>query len=682
MSIPKNDSGDYSDAILAAHSLVDLGVPIFSARMTKEGDPDRTDVRWSSWHRTTPSHRAVEGWKPGTALCAVTGTAFDVLDYDPRNGGELSIARLSKDLDEDGPEVFWRIGTPSAGQHLYISPLGIGSHNGFMAGLDLKGGRPDGNGRGFVFLPPTVRPSKATGKPTGYRILEPLRAPDGRACAPLIAYIEREIATRAEAEGAAAARRPLAELKAACMAADAGGQRTALLRLVHEWERKGYDQDDILELLMPIVEAMPAYDEKDPWFPARSGRPDRHLRGLLHRQGEIAPDGTPEELAGIGEAIREEKLPTGLVQSVSKIEHDVIKWLWKKYLALGELTILDGEKGQGKTFVVYSLAALASRGMAFPGTDAPLLSPVNVIIFTHEGVRAIRPRLLAAGADLERVFIHKIKTKTITRKVRGKVKTERVTIDPLALPGGAELIGQMVTECDASLCIWDPITDFLAEDIQTHNDASVRRALNPLGIVLSQLGAAGLAIRHMNKDRGADAKFRGTGTTAFQNRGRVHLVCGEIDPAGVCEAERAFGIGMADANDTARVEGALAYHIVDSNVPLDDDGAMVGRVEWDGYVDVSLNELTRGISTNEQGRGGGRKPLAQELVEEVLIELFPPGIEGNRSAATVIEALKANGCSTAPSVLSKARHSLGITTRQERKRGGFGVQGWVWSREL
>lgn len=146
-----------------ARFLADMGMPIFAARLQADGDPDRTDRRWRRWQETQPgasSYEAIDAWRPGLALCAVCGVVFDVIDIDPRNGGNEAFEKLSDVLGDSGPEVYWQVNTPSGGCHLYIACLGLGSHNGFLPGLDLKGGKPDGSGRGFVFMPPTERPGK------------------------------------------------------------------------------------------------------------------------------------------------------------------------------------------------------------------------------------------------------------------------------------------------------------------------------------------------------------------------------------------------------------------------------------------------------------------------------------------------------------------------------------------
>src|SRR5215469_7991368 len=164
---------------------------------------------------------------------------------------------------------------------------------------------------------------------------------------------------------------------------------------------------------------------------------------------------------------------------------------------------------------------------------------------------------------------------------------------------------EMIRQSGAALVIWDPIMDYLQEDIQTGIDASVRRALDPIARGLEQLGVAGLSVRHMNKDPKAAARHRGGGSTAFQNRARVHLVTGRLaEEYSECGT---FGLAMVDNNFTRRVDGTLTFDVVDSDIKLDNRGNMIGKIEWhDLEEDITTDTLTRG--SDGEGNGKGPRP--------------------------------------------------------------------------
>ena len=116
----------------------------------------------AGWERTEPDPTVVDRWQPGMALAAVMGHVVDGLDVDPRNGGLDSLTDITV------PRTYGVQATPSGGWHGLIAPLGTGSRDNVRAGVDLKGGRPDGTGRGFLWIAPTVKLSKATGEIAAY----------------------------------------------------------------------------------------------------------------------------------------------------------------------------------------------------------------------------------------------------------------------------------------------------------------------------------------------------------------------------------------------------------------------------------------------------------------------------------------------------------------------------------
>jgi bifunctional DNA primase/polymerase-like protein len=155
-------SEDVQDALQVAHRMINMGVPLFSAppRTGSPGDFIYPDA----WQTYRPNHVQVNRWKPGWCLAMVTGVIFDVLDIDPRNGGAESFADLAElmgwDYDGSGPTVYGTALTPSAGEHLLMGRTYLAKTTKAGKGLDLQCGDRHGEGRGFVYIAPTVRPSK------------------------------------------------------------------------------------------------------------------------------------------------------------------------------------------------------------------------------------------------------------------------------------------------------------------------------------------------------------------------------------------------------------------------------------------------------------------------------------------------------------------------------------------
>ena len=148
------------------------------------------------------------------------------------------------------------------------------------------------------------------------------------------------------------------------------------------------------------------------------------------------------QLAGLEEVKRQievvlrgvEKKIKGVV-CFADIEEAPNEWIWRGVLALGNITLIGGKPGRGKSQLALKLAAHVTTGTPWPDdTPCPL---GNVLIVTCEDSleRTIKPRLMAAGADVNRCFSLGVTSyqkdiKEIEKYVR-KTESILLIVDPL-----------------------------------------------------------------------------------------------------------------------------------------------------------------------------------------------------------------------------------------------------------
>ena len=151
--------------------------------------------------------------------------------------------------------------------------------------------------------------------------------------------------------------------------------------------------------------------------------------------------------------------------SISSVAPLSTTWLWANRLPIGELTLMDGDPGLGKSLVSLDLAARVTRGDAFPDglSQGP---PRSVVLMNAEDGLGdtVRGRLVAASADLERVEVF-----------------QREPGSPFFyLPDELPQIESVVLRCRPALLVIDPIMCFLSPKVNLCCDRSVRAALAPL----------------------------------------------------------------------------------------------------------------------------------------------------------------------------------------------------------
>src|SRR5258707_5410419 len=94
------------------------------------------------------------------------------------------------------------------------------------------------------------------------------------------------------------------------------------------------------------------------------------------------------------------------VQRVSELTPEPVSWLWRWRMALGKLTLLDGDPGLGKSLLTLDLCARLSTGRPMPdGSAGPGVVP-SLVLNAEDGAEdTINHRLEAFGADKDLVFV-------------------------------------------------------------------------------------------------------------------------------------------------------------------------------------------------------------------------------------------------------------------------------------
>jgi len=193
-----------------------------------------------------------------------------------------------------------------------------------------------------------------------------------------------------------------------------------------------------------------------------------------------------------------------------------VSWLWKGWLACGKMHIIGGAPGCGKTTIACKLAATVTTGALWPdGTRAPI---GDVVIWSGEDdvENVLAPRMIASGADMKRVQF------VVGIREHGK----NVSFDPSKdldkLDDALSSLG------DVRLLVIDPIVSTVSAD--SHKNAEVRRALQPLVDLTAKLDCALIGITHFTKGtQGRDPVERITGSLAFAAIARVVLVASMYD---------------------------------------------------------------------------------------------------------------------------------------------------------
>ena len=299
---------------------------------------------------------------------------------------------------------------------------------------------------------------------------------------------------------------------------------------------------------------------------------------------------------------------------MSDVELTPVEWLWKPYLPFGKLSVLQGNPGEGKTYFAMHLAAACTNGKLLPNMER--MEPFNVIYQTAEDGLGdtVKPRLIEAGADLDRVLV--------------------IDDSDVQLTLSDERIEKAIIENNARLVIIDPIQAYLGADVDMNRANEVRPILMRLGQVAQRTGCAILLIGHLNKAAGMQSLQRGLGSIDIAAAVRSVMFIGKLkhDPT--------MRILTHEKSSLAPPGVSLAFSLGDE-----------GGFRWVGEYDITADEMLSGIEPQRETKtqqakdlictllAGGKQVLSEDI-DKAALERGIPGRTVRDAKRELGDALK------------------------------------------
>ncbi len=223
--------------------------------------------------------------------------------------------------------------------------------------------------------------------------------------------------------------------------------------------------------------------------------PPRTVSTVESGTSTLAPSGNPRP---------------SLARRFVDLEKRPVVWLWRDWVPLGKLTLLDGDPGLGKSTLLLDLAARVSHKGLMPDGSPGVRGHV-VILSAEDGAEdTIRPRLEAAGAVLEHIH--------------GLAQVNEGNEDRcLEIPRDLPLLDQQLAAVDARLLVIDPLAAFLCGP-DANKDQAIRRVLYQLSRIAERRRCAVICMRHLNKTGAAKALYRGNMSIGVIGHARAGLL--------------------------------------------------------------------------------------------------------------------------------------------------------------
>lgn len=341
-----------------------------------------------------------------------------------------------------------------------------------------------------------------------------------------------------------------------------------------------------------------------------------------------------------------------IVCCASDVVSEKVEWLWPGRIALGKLTLIGGPPGLGKSQIATFLAATVSNGGAWPCGEGQAPIGSSILLSAEDGIAdTIVPRLSAAGADTGRVHV-----------IGAVIPRAGVRRQMFNLKADLDLLEEKIKKVgDVRLVVIDPVSAYMGGS-DGNGNVETREILEPLSELASRLGAAVVAVTHLNKGGGAakqSALNRFVGSIAFAAAARAaFMVAQDADD----QDNRLF---LHAKNNLGPTCEGLSFRLQQRTL---DGGVIASNIVWGSeYISATADEA---LAAAEGPPGNtSEKNDAIEFLQTILVEgpMLVSEVQLNAIEAGLLQSGQPIGQSKP---FRSARNALGVTTHKDTGVGG------------
>lgn len=281
----------------------------------------------------------------------------------------------------------------------------------------------------------------------------------------------------------------------------------------------------------------------------------------------IAAGHTAADLKPVGDKVGRRRVK--LIQA-SSVKTEKVDWLIPEWIPANMLTLLAGREGIGKSTIACGwVAEFSNRGM-----KCAYLNSEDSRSFT------VRPRLQAAGANLDNIFFIDVETET-----GGE--------GHLRLPQDTDILFRELVDQDVKFVVLDAAKSSMDPKLDGYKDDHVRQFLEPLAAAADKYNITIVGLAHFGKKEGKDTGRLLLGSIAWSQIARS-VLSAAVDEDGrliVTNTKANLARGIVSREAT----------IVSRPVALD-DGTLteLGAIEWGEFTDTPATDLLESQDDEDQ----------------------------------------------------------------------------------
>lgn len=277
-----------------------------------------------------------------------------------------------------------------------------------------------------------------------------------------------------------------------------------------------------------------------------------------------------------------------LFRSMDEVEEENIDWIYYPYLARGELTILEGDPGLGKSYLMQMICSHVCDGRSLPSVKRMKSVQGRVVYFDVENSSGsvTKKRLVDNGTENLKNFIQ---------------VEEPFSIDD---EDALDEIYEYFDQHRPVIAVFDTINTYIggADAFKSHE---VQQTLINFKEIAKRFNCSVVVLRHLTKSSKERALYRGQGSIAFTGMARVVITVGTMPDE---EDMRAMAVTKINV---APCPQALTFSI--NALPDTLKRQNRSKFEWGEFVDTTSEELV-----NANNVVTGERKAAVEFLQDIL----------------------------------------------------------------
>lgn len=353
------------------------------------------------------------------------------------------------------------------------------------------------------------------------------------------------------------------------------GKRSEVLwKLQNELLEAGMSRDEAFDLLWV-----------SPWnkFKDRTNGVDQLWRELdksleQHFEGYAAPKNSDEDPSSFNP----------LARPISEVEEEEIDWLIPGWLARKELTIVEGDPGLGKSYMMQMIAGAICDGKRVPSEQHYEPAQGRVAYFDTENTAGsvTKVRLEENGIVCQHNYYQEEQPFSIDDEERW------------------QRVEEVLEDFRPTMIVFDTINIYIG-GADTYRSSETQQALARFKMLGSHLNCAVVILRHLTKGNKDKALYAGQGSIAFTGVARIVLTVGTSpdDEETRVVACTKMNIGKKPRALTWRID-AMPDTLKRKNR---------SRFTWGEFVDLSSDEIIAAKPAKNNDKESAMKWLAETL---------------------------------------------------------------------